>query len=74
MQEFILAQKRSKTKEEELMARIAGVNYGNKKRVTKDGLVIKYEYDSDEDCDGGTWEHKLREAEMEATRVNELDY
>nr|CAH8841352.1 unnamed protein product [Trichobilharzia regenti] len=68
MQEFILAQKRSKTKEEELMARIAGVNYGNKKRVTKDGLVIKYEYDSDEDCDGGTWEHKLREAEMEATR------
>ncbi|CAH8520016.1 unnamed protein product [Heterobilharzia americana] len=68
MQEFILAQKRSKSKEEELMARIAGVNYGNKPRVTKDGLVIKYEYDSDEDCEGGTWEHKLRNAEMEATR------
>lgn len=27
----------------------------------------KYEYDSDEECDGGTWEHKLRSAEMEAT-------
>ncbi|CAH8498955.1 unnamed protein product [Heterobilharzia americana] len=40
MQEFILAQKRSKSKEEELMAH----------------------------CEGGTWEHKLRNAEMEATR------
>ncbi|KAH8860591.1 SURP and G-patch domain-containing protein 1 [Schistosoma japonicum] len=68
MQEFILAQKRSKSKEEELMSRIEGVNYGNKKRYTKDGLVIKYEYDSDEDCENGTWEHKLRQAEMEATR------
>lgn len=27
----------------------------------------KYEYDSDEECEGGTWEHKLRSAEMEAT-------
>lgn len=27
----------------------------------------KYEYDSDEDIAGGTWEHKLRNAEMEAT-------
>ncbi|CAH8819307.1 unnamed protein product, partial [Schistosoma curassoni] len=53
MQEFILAQKRSKSKEEELMNRIE---------------VIKYEYDSDEDCENGTWEHKLRQAEMEATR------
>ncbi|CAI2726903.1 unnamed protein product [Schistosoma spindalis] len=68
MQEFILAQKRSKSKEEELMNRIEGVNYGNKTRITKDGLVIKYEYDSDEDCENGTWEHKLRQAEMEATR------
>lgn len=70
MQEFILAQKRSKSKEEELMNRIEGVNYGNKTRITKDGLVIKYEYDSDEDCENGTWEHKLRQAEMEATRGN----
>ncbi|XP_060526099.1 uncharacterized protein LOC132701865 isoform X2 [Cylas formicarius] len=27
----------------------------------------KYEYDSDEDTQGGTWEHKLREKEMTAT-------
>lgn len=27
----------------------------------------KYEYDSDEEVEGGTWEHKLRSAEMEAT-------
>lgn len=29
----------------------------------------KYEYDSDEEIDGGTWEHKLREKEMEATAL-----
>ncbi|VDP89389.1 unnamed protein product [Echinostoma caproni] len=68
MHEFIMAQQRSKLKEQELMSRIAGPNYGKKPRVTKDGLVIKYEYDSDEDCEGGTWEHKLRMAEMEATK------
>lgn len=28
----------------------------------------KYEYDSDEDTEGGTWEHKLRTAEMQATK------
>ncbi|XP_014247480.1 phosphatase and actin regulator 4A-like isoform X2 [Cimex lectularius] len=28
----------------------------------------KYEYDSDEEVDGGTWEHKLREKEMIATK------
>lgn len=28
---------------------------------------FKYEYDSDEDVNGGTWEHKLRAQEMEAT-------
>jgi len=28
----------------------------------------QYEYDSDEDTEGGTWEHKLRSAEMEATK------
>ncbi len=27
----------------------------------------KYEYDSDEDTDGGTWEHKKRQLEMQAT-------
>lgn len=28
----------------------------------------KYEYDSDEETEGGTWEHKRRMAEMEATK------
>ena len=34
------------------------------------GLNIKpkYDYDSDEDVDGGTWEHKKRDLEMTATR------
>lgn len=30
---------------------------------------FKYEYDSDEDVAGGTWEHKLRVQEMEATQL-----
>ncbi|XP_043276816.1 bromodomain-containing protein 4-like isoform X2 [Venturia canescens] len=29
----------------------------------------KYEYDSDEEVEGGTWEHKIRSAEMEATQM-----
>ncbi|XP_066254670.1 uncharacterized protein [Euwallacea similis] len=29
----------------------------------------KYEYDSDEETDGGTWEHKLRDKEMQATEL-----
>ncbi|CAA9999163.1 unnamed protein product [Nesidiocoris tenuis] len=29
----------------------------------------KYEYDSDEDTEGGTWEHRVREKEMLATRT-----
>ena len=28
----------------------------------------KYEYDSDEETDGGTWEHKARMKEMDDTR------
>lgn len=28
----------------------------------------KYEYDSDEEVEGGTWEHRKRMAEMEATK------
>lgn len=27
----------------------------------------RYEYDSDEDVDGGTWEHKKRQQEMQKT-------
>ncbi|XP_035221332.1 SURP and G-patch domain-containing protein 1-like, partial [Stegodyphus dumicola] len=30
---------------------------------------VKYEYDSDEDTEGGTWEHKKRASEMEKTKV-----
>ncbi|XP_017467652.1 PREDICTED: SURP and G-patch domain-containing protein 1 isoform X3 [Rhagoletis zephyria] len=37
-------------------------------RLARSGK-FKYEYDSDEDVDGGTWEHKLRCAEMEATQL-----
>ncbi|KAL3278275.1 hypothetical protein HHI36_013610 [Cryptolaemus montrouzieri] len=29
----------------------------------------KYDYDSDEEVDGGTWEHRLREKEMMATEL-----
>ena len=28
---------------------------------------VKYEYDSDEDIEGGTWEHKRRKTEMDKT-------
>lgn len=42
-----------------------------KKRQELDHLAkngkFKHEYDSDEDVNGGTWEHKLRSQEMEAT-------
>nr|CDS28325.1 splicing factor 4 [Hymenolepis microstoma] len=68
MHEFILAQQKLKAQEQELMNSIAGVNYSKKAKKVVDGLEVKYEYDSDEDCEGGTWEHKLRAAEMEATR------
>ncbi|VDK34269.1 unnamed protein product [Taenia asiatica] len=68
MHEFILAQQRLKLQEQQLMESIEGVNYSKKPRKTVDGLEVKYEYDSDEDCEGGTWEHRLRAAEMEATR------
>lgn len=37
-------------------------------RLAKQGK-FKYEYDSDEDTKGGTWEHKLRNQEMEATQL-----
>lgn len=37
-------------------------------RLAKSGRH-KYEYDSDEEVEGGTWEHKLRSQEMEATQV-----
>ncbi|EEB16027.1 arginine/serine rich splicing factor sf4/14, putative [Pediculus humanus corporis] len=44
-----------------------------KKRAEIDKLEkagkFKYEYDSDEDVEGGTWEHKLRQQEMMATQL-----
>lgn len=44
-----------------------------KKRAEIDRLQragkFKYEYDSDEDIEGGTWEHKLRQQEMMATQL-----
>ena len=38
-----------------------------RKRKSKDPDKPVYEYDSDEDIDGGTWEHKKRKEEMEKT-------
>ena len=37
-------------------------------RATQHGKKNKYEYDSDEEIEGGTWEHKLRAAEMQSTK------
>ena len=40
----------------------------NKKRKHNDDPdKPKYEYDSDEDTEGGTWEHKKRATEMQKT-------
>jgi len=43
-------------------------------RALEAGLKVKpkYEYDSDEDTKGGTWEHKRRVAEMTATKGLEI--
>lgn len=37
-------------------------------RAAQHGKKNKYEYDSDEETEGGTWEHKLRASEMQATK------
>ena len=55
MYELVVAQK--KLQEEAMMAEIEGVK-----------VKRKYEYDSDEDTEGGTWEHKQRMKEMTATK------
>ena len=36
-------------------------------------LKFKHEYDSDEEYEDGTWEHKMRRAEQEATKGNSID-
>ncbi|KAH9520269.1 SURP and G-patch domain-containing protein 1 [Bulinus truncatus] len=55
MYELVMAQK--KMQEQALMAEIEGVK-----------VKRKYEYDSDEETDGGTWEHRQRAKEMDATK------
>ena len=57
-----MAQK--KAQEQMLLAEMPGVP----------GMKVnpKYEYDSDEDTEGGTWEHKQRRLEMDATRSEKL--
>jgi len=57
MYEYVLAKRRAM--EAQARALEAGMN-----------VKPKYEYDSDEDTEGGTWEHKRRMMEMEATRGN----
>ena len=55
MYEMVVAQK--KNQEAAMMAEIEGVK-----------VKRKYEYDSDEETDGGTWEHKARMREMQVTK------
>lgn len=43
----------------------------NNEKLANAGKV-KYEYDSDEETDGGTWEHKRRLEEMEKTKSNAI--
>ena len=45
-------------------------------RALEAGMNIKpkYEYDSDEDTEGGTWEHKKRMVEMSATQGKRLHH
>ena len=61
MYELILAKK--KVEEAALMAEMTLISSGPAK-------TNKYEYDSDEETEGGTWEHKQRMSEMEATKGN----
>jgi len=42
--------------------------FAQERNVKKKKDDVKYEYDSDEDTEGGTWEHKKRKAEMEKTQ------
>ncbi|CAL1539224.1 unnamed protein product [Lymnaea stagnalis] len=55
MYELVMAQK--KMQEQALMAEIEGVK-----------VKRRYEYDSDEETEGGTWEHRQRAKEMDATK------
>ena len=48
-----------------ILAQRAACQGGRTARADND--KPKYEYDSDEDTEGGTWEHKKRKAEMRKT-------
>jgi len=61
MYEYVLAKRRAM--EAQARALEAGMN-----------VKPKYEYDSDEDTEGGTWEHKRRVMEMEATKGCQILY
>ncbi len=52
-----------------LVARIRAVTEASNMagKLKKDPSQPQYEYDSDEDTEGGTWEHKKRSKEMMAT-------
>ena len=57
-----------KKKMNKLVARIRAVTQASTApRKKKDPSKPQYEYDSDEDTEGGTWEHKKRNKEMMAT-------
>lgn len=50
-----------------LVARIRAVTQEPAVHKKKNPDKVQYEYDSDEDTEGGTWEHKKRAKEMLAT-------
>lgn len=52
-----------------MKARKESVYSLHKRRSEGKKAKNKYEYDSDEDTEGGTWEHKRRQEEMDATSV-----
>ncbi|XP_015755181.1 PREDICTED: SURP and G-patch domain-containing protein 1-like [Acropora digitifera] len=54
-----------------ILAQRAACQGGRRAEVTED--KPKYEYDSDEDIEGGTWEHKKRKAEMRETEEKAQD-
>jgi splicing factor 4 len=53
--------------EQQEMAKLVASIQSATQRKGKGGKSDQYEYDSDEDTDGGTWEHKKRMQEMRKT-------
>ncbi|XP_065910630.1 SURP and G-patch domain-containing protein 1-like isoform X2 [Dysidea avara] len=62
----LTAEQQQQLREQQAMAAIVTQIRSGQQQQNKHN---KYEYDSDEDTEGGTWEHKLRSAEMGATKV-----